>query len=74
MKPGVCAQLYANVQDECNAEKHQFSQTCKPMNDLNHVNVPIGINKLACAIATKHTRINILAEKQKVILQRAQHN
>lgn len=74
MKPGLCAQLYANVRDECNAEKHQFSQTCKQMNDLNHVNVPTGINKLACDIATKHTRINILAENQKLILQRVQHN
>lgn len=68
MNPGLCAQLYANVQDKQNAEKHQFSQICKQMNDLNHVNVPIGINKLACAIATKHTRINILAENKKLII------
>lgn len=71
MNPGLGAQIYANFQVEVNAEKHQFSWTCKQMNDLNHVNVPAGINKLACVIATKHTSINAPAEKWKVILQEA---
>lgn len=74
MNPGLWAQLYANFQDELNAEKHQFSQTWKQMNDLSHVNAPTGINKLACVIATKHTRINALSEKWKVMLQGAQYN
>lgn len=74
MKPGVCAQLYANVQDEHNTEKHQFCQICKQMNDLNHVNIPTGINKLSCTIAMKYTGVNFLTEKQKVMSQRAKHN
>lgn len=42
------------------------------MNDINQVNVPTGINKLACAIVTKHTSTNISAEKQKAVQQGAQ--
>lgn len=74
MNPGLWAQIYANFPDEHNAEKHQFSWTRKRMNDLSHVNAPTGINKLACVIATKHTRINAPAEKWKVILQEAPFN
>lgn len=67
---GVCAQLYAHVKNKWNTEKHQFSQTRKQMNDLNQVNVPITIDKLACAIVTKCASINIPAEKQKAVLPR----
>lgn len=67
---GLCAQLYAHVQNKRNTEKHQFSQTRKQMNDLNEVNVPIRINKLACAIVIKYTSINTPAEKQKAVLQK----
>lgn len=67
---GLCAQLYAHVQNKWNTEKHQFSQTRKQMNDLNEVSVPIRINKLACAIVTKYTNINIPAEKQKAVLHK----
>lgn len=74
MNPGLWAQIYANFQDELNAEKHQFSWRRKQMNDLSHVNVPTGINKLACVIATKHTGINTPAEKWKGILQEVPYN